>query len=499
MARFGHDGSNAPTARGYEQARILGGGSAINGMGANRGAPADYAEWEAAGAAGWGWDDVLPFFRRAERDLDLPDDPLHGRDGPFPIRRVRRDHFAPFVRAVEDALTARGHPACADQNGAWEDGTFPAATNLDEEGQRASVATAYLTSAVRARPNLAIRTGTPVERLTLDGTRVTGAVLRNPDGATETVRATMTIVSAGAFHSPALLMRSGIGPAGDLAALGIPVAVRLDGVGRNLMEHPSIGVSAFLRPGQRMTGGDRYHLQALLRWSSGLDGTPPGDMHVAMQARSGWHSVARRIGTLFSWVNKSYSIGRVSLVSPDPCTPPAVDLNLLSDSRDLVRLAMAFRLTASVLVDPALAGVVLDVFPSTYSARVKRLLRPTRTNGALTALAAPLMDTSAAFRARVLAMAGEGNAPLATLLSDEGALERHLRRHVGGVWHPCGTCRMGDPDDPRSVCDPAGRVIGVEGLMVCDASLFPTIPCANLNFPVIMTAEKIADGLRRDL
>jgi 5-(hydroxymethyl)furfural/furfural oxidase len=310
------------------------------------------------------------------------------------------------------------------------------------------------------------------------------------------VAAPLTIVSAGAFHSPAILMRSGIGPAADLAALGLPVAVRREGVGRNLLEHPSIGVSAYLRAGARFAGGDRYHLQALLRWSSGLEGTPPGDMHVALQARSGWHAVARRIGTLFNWVNKSYSVGRVALASPDPRTPPAVDLNLLSDPRDLVRLAASFRLSATLLLDPALAGTVMEVFPSTYSAKVKRLLRPTRTNGTLTALAGPLMDRSPAFRARILAMAGEGTAPLATLLSDESTLERHLRRHVGGVWHACGTCRMGDPADPRAVCDPAGRVIGAENLLVCDASLFPTIPCANLNFPVIMTAEKVADGLR---
>lgn len=497
LARFGADGSNAPTARVYEQARILGGGSAINGIGANRGAPDDYAEWEAAGAAGWGWSDVLPFFIRAERDLDRPDDPLHGRDGPFPIRRVRRDEFSPFIRTLEATLNAKGHPARDDQNGAWQDGTFPAATNLDENGNRASVATAYLTPAVRSRPNLTILTGTAVERILLDGPRAIGALLRRPDGTTERVDASRIAVSAGAFHSPALLMRSGIGPAGDLAALGIPVAVRRDGVGRNLLEHPSIGVSAFLRPGARFAGGDRYHLQALLRWSSGLDGTPPGDMHVALQARSGWHAVARRIGTLFNWVNKSYSVGRVALASPDPRTPPAVDLNLLSDPRDLARLATAFRLSAATLLDPALAGTVLAVFPSTYSAKVKRLLRPTRANGAFTAIAGPLMDRSAAFRARILAVAGEGTAPLATLLSNEGALERHLRRHVGGVWHPCGTCRMGDPDDPMAVCDPAGRVIGAENLYVCDASLFPTIPCANLNFPVIMSAEKIADGLRR--
>jgi 5-(hydroxymethyl)furfural/furfural oxidase len=497
-ARMGGDLSNteARTVLAYEQARVLGGGSSINGIGANRGSPWDYAEWEAAGAAGWGWADVLPFFRKLERDADFGgDETLHGKDGPLPIRRVPRPVQTPFNKAVEAELGRRGHAWHKDQNGAWEDGLFPIAVNLDDRGERASVATAYLTDAVRRRPNLAVWTEAHAEQVEISGGRAVSARVQR-GAETLDVAAPLFIVSAGALHSPALLLRSGVGPAAALAVHGIGVAVRREGVGRNLLEHPSIGVSAFLQPGARLPPGPRYHIQSILRWSSGIEGAPPGDMHLAVNTRSGWHAVGGRIGTLFNWVNKTYSRGTVELASPDPREPPLVDFRLLSDVRDLDRLADAFRLAASVLLAPSLGGQVLEVFPSTYSARVKRLLRPSRLNGALAALAGPAMDRNARLRSRVLAMAQEGE-PLEVLCRDDAALRGHLRRHVGGVWHPCGTCHMGDAGDPVAVCDPTGAVIGVDGLMVCDASVMPTIPCANLNVPVLMVAEKMAAGIKR--
>ena len=496
-ARMGASLSNSepPTERPYEQARILGGGSAINGIGANRGSPWDFAEWAAAGAHGWGWDDVLPFFRKLETDADFGDDSaLHGNAGPLPIRRVPRSVHTAFIRGVEAALNSQGFASRADQNGAWEDGVFPIAVNLDPQGRRASVATAYLTDAVRRRPNLAIWTDATAERLVFQGPRVVGARLRR-GGADLTVSGARVIVSMGALQSPAMLLRSGIGPAAALAALGIPVVADRRGVGRNLLEHPSIGVSAWLRAPARLGDSGAYHIQGIFRWSSGLAGTAPGDMHTALNTRSGWHAVGSRIGSLFSWVNKSYSHGTVTLRSPAPDVPPEIDFRLLSDERDLVRLAAAFRLAARTMQDPGLRDLVQDVFPSTYSAKVKRLLMPTRRNAVLTRLAAPVMDRVAYARARVLAMAQEGTLPLDLLLGDEAALHTHLRRHVGGVWHPCGTCRLGDPGDADAVCAPDGSVIGVDGLTVCDASVMPTIPCANLNVPVLMIAEKISAGL----
>ncbi|HWX47328.1 MAG TPA: GMC family oxidoreductase N-terminal domain-containing protein [Roseomonas sp.] len=495
---MGRDPGNTgdATVRPYEQARLLGGGSSINGIGANRGSPHDYAEWVAEGATGWGWDDVLPYFRKLETDLDFAaDTALHGADGPLPIQRVPRRLHTPFAQQVEAELLRHGFIAREDQNGAWEDGIYPITVNLDRDGVRTSTATVYLTEAVRRRPNLTLWTETEAERLLFDSRRATGARLLR-QGQPVSVAAPLVIVSAGALHSPALLMRSGIGPGRVLAALDIPVVARREGVGRNLLEHPSIGMSAFIRPEARLPAGDRYHIQSILRWSSGMAGTPPGDMHTAINTRSGWHAVGHRIATLFSWVNKSYSQGVVTLASPDFRASPQVDFRMLSDGRDLERLAQAFRLAAGLLRAPSMQEMVVEAFPSTYSAQVKKLLALSRRNGVLTALAGPAMDRSPAIRRRILAMAQDGIAPLDLLCTDDEALRMHLRKHVGGVWHPCGTCRLGAEDDPRAVCDPEGRVIGVEGLMVCDASVMPTIPCANLNVPVIMIAEKLADAVK---
>ena len=288
LTAFGADTSNSggPTIRPYEQGKLIGGSSAINGLGANRGAPSDYQEWVDLGARGWGWEEVLPYFRKLERDIDYGDDGRwHNDSGPLPIQRQKRSRQAGFVRRVEAEMISRGYVSRDDQNGEWQDGVFPAATNLDDQGKRASAGMAYLTEAVRARSNLTIWDESAVDRVLFEGRRATGARLRR-GGETVEVAGSLFIVSTGALHSPALLQRSGVGPAALLRRFGIEVVAARDGVGRNLQEHPSIGMSALIPPGDRL-GEERYHLQALLRWSSGMDGVAPGDMHMAMNARSG--------------------------------------------------------------------------------------------------------------------------------------------------------------------------------------------------------------------
>lgn len=495
-AARGDTGTNHPGAvRFYEQARILGGGSSINGICANRGSPYDYDEWDAAGAHGWGWSDVLPYFRKLESDRDF-DGPLHGKSGPIPIGRHRADDWTGYTRAVADSFAAMGYPMLEDQNGAWADGIIPTTYNVDDQGRRASAAVMYLSPDVRRRPNLRIATETLVAGLLFEDRRVTGARLQRGAETTE-ARARQVIVSLGALQSPVLLMRNGIGAGSHLRERGIAVLSDRPGVGENLLEHPNIGVSAFLAPAARFTPKDLHHLQALLRYSSGLPGTPPGDMHLAVSARSSWHAVGQRIGSLGFWVNKAYSRGRIRLAG-NPADPADIDFRMLSDPRDMQRLKDAFRLGVRALSSPQVSGVVLDMFPAGFSARIRALTRPSARNAVVMAAAAPLMDHSAGLRRRFMAFAMESEHSAERLAEDDAALERHLRRSVGGTWHACGACRMGDPADPMSVTDPSGRVLGVQGLRVCDASIMPTVPCANLNIPVLMMAEKIADAVKAE-
>ena len=490
--------SASATTRRYEQARLLGGGSAINALMANRGAPADYDEWHALGAHGWTWSACLPYFRKLEHDCDFGGE-LHGASGPLRIQRAKWARISPFVRAVLATLDARGHVRRDDQNGAWEDGTFIGAIAVSEAGERIPTSVCYLDDAVRARPNLTIRTGRVVERVLFDGKRAVGARIvggEANDGAAEDVLAAQVIVCAGAIHSPALLMRSGIGPAADLAALGIDVRADRPGVGGNLMEHPSIAVSAVLPRAARTPFPDEHHEQAIVRFSSGVRDTVPGDMHGAILSRSGWHSVGYRLGTIFFWVNKSYSRGRVMLTSADPHAEPVVDFNMLSDPRDLERLKLALRFGASTLADPMMAQHRATLLPSSYSPRVASVAVPGAWNALQRGTLSALLDIAGPLRGWLVRRVVTQGVTLDDLLADDQALTRFVTRSVGGTWHPSGTCRMGAADDPLAVCDARGAVYGVDGLYVCDASLMPSIPCANTNVPTIMIAERIADRLR---
>ena len=487
---------SAPAAlRRYEQAKLLGGGSAINALMANRGAPADYDEWEALGARGWNWQACLPYFRKLETDCDFGGE-LHGADGPLRIQRTRWPRISPFVQAVLGTLQQRGHALRDDQNGPWEDGTFVGSIAVSATGERIPTSVCYLDDAVRARKNLSIRTGLVVDRILFDGQRATGARLLHADGTHEDLNAARVIVSAGAIHSPALLLRSGIGPASDLAALGIEVRADRAGVGRNLMEHPSIAVSAFLPRGARTPFPDEHHEQAIVRFSSGLPDTVPGDMHGAILSRSGWHSVGYRLGTIFFWVNKSYSRGSVKLASANPFDEPLVDFAMLSDPRDLERLKLALRFGAQTLAAPSMAAHRDAIFPSSYSPRVAAVAVPGMWNALQRGALSALLDIAGPLRGSLIRRVVTQGVSIDELLADDQAMTGFVTRSVGGTWHPSGTCRMGAPDDPLAVTDSDGAVYGVEGLHVCDASLMPSIPCANTNVPTIMVAERVAEMIR---
>src|SRR5579863_8574220 len=238
-----------PKLRTYEQARVLGGGSSINGQLANRGAPTDYDEWEARGARGWNWNAVLPFFKKVERDMDF-DGPWHGKEGRIPVRRIMPEMWCGHAKAAAQAFKDAGYDYIEDQNGEYKDGYFPITiSNLYD--RRVSAAIGYLDNGTRRRPNLKISAETQVSELLFEGTRCVGVKALVKGQETE-FRVNSghgeVIVSSGAIHSPAHLLRAGIGPAGHLRDLGIEVRMNVPGVGQRLMDHPSVSVSSFMKP-----------------------------------------------------------------------------------------------------------------------------------------------------------------------------------------------------------------------------------------------------------
>ncbi len=484
---------NRPPLRKYEQARVLGGGSSINGQMANRGAPTDYAEWVNRGAEGWDWDQVLPYFKKVERDLDF-DDSWHGKQGRIPVRRIPMEHWTRHALAVGEACKAAGMKFLPDQNGEFVDGYFPV-THSNAEEQRVSAAMGYLDNETRKRSNLALSTDTQVKSLLFEGTRCVG-VTANVNGKEQEFRAKEVILSSGAIHSPAHLMRAGIGPIGHLKEMGIPVVAALEGVGQRLMDHPSISLSSYIRPGARMNQHTRRHIHLGIRYSSGMPGIPKGDMFVAVVSKSAWHAVGEQIASLLTFINRTYSeTGQVRLASRDWRAEPTVEFNLLSDKRDLDRLMSGFRKMAALQLSAPLKAVTDNPFPASYSDRVRKIGVVNTKNKILTSIVARLMDGPAALRRYMIDNFVVEGFTFEQVMGDDEALEAFIRKATIGVWHASCTCRMGRADDPMAVVDTQGRVKGVQGLRVVDASVFPIVPCANTNFPVLMTAEKISDAI----
>lgn len=477
--------------RTYEQARVMGGGSSINGQMANRGQPADYDEWAEFGASGWTWQNVLPYFVKFERDLQMSG-PEHGASGPLPIRRVPRAEWPAFSRALATSVEESGLPWIEDQNvNPFDPACFSIAIN-NEGDRRVSSAIAYLDRATRARPNLTILAKTRVRRLLLEGARVTGVEVAHAEGV-RTLSARETILAAGSIHSPAMLLRAGIGPGPQLQAMGVPVAADRPGVGANLHDHPMISLSSFLAPDARLPKQQRRHIFLGLRWSSGLADCLPTDMYAVAYNRGAWHPVGERIGGILVWVNKSYSKGYVRLASRNPEAEPEVMFDLLGDERDLRRMRDGVRYLLGLFDHPAMRATASKPFPTAYTERYKRLAAVTNRNLALTTALGRALDGPAALRDRLLRDIITDGASYDAILHDDDALDQYLRATVTGIWHATGTCRMGHPDDPNAVCDAEGRVIGVAGLRVCDGSVMPTIPCANPNIPIMMIAERMSD------
>jgi choline dehydrogenase len=431
-----------PFARG----RVTGGSSAVNTAIALRGQPTDYDEWASLGCPSWSWEKVLPYFIRLENDADFGDRPYHGNSGPLPIRRHTRDELVPYQAAFLDACGELGYPDAIDHNDPESTGYAPHPMN--KRGTlRISTAIAYLADA-RARPNLTIRADSSVRRVVFTDGEATGVEVRTSSGGHETVTARQIVIAGGAIHTPALLVRSGIGPRDVLDRLGIAVTHASEGVGRNLQDHPAIGPT--LTPKEGIANFDQPVIQTTLRYTA----TGSGDFNdMQLEPLSYMHIPGGRLLMgLAACVFKSYSFGHLEFETADTDARPAIHMQYLSDDRDYEKLVDGLRRAMDLCQTDAIRSVIDDV------------RRPTDLE-----------------------------------LADRDVLEAFVRRNSSTGAHPSCTARMGPDDDPMSVCDDGGFVRGVRGLRIADASIMPRVPSANTNIPTIMIGERIGEWAREEL
>lgn len=420
--------------------KVLGGSSGVNAAVAMRARPSDFARWTAKGLEGWSFEDVLPIFRDLE-NTPSGDDAWHGRAGPFPIRQRSMEENTPSMRAFVLASEAVGLPRVDDFHGARQHGVAPYPLNV-VDGRRINTGMAYLNDEVRARPNLTIAGDAEVDSLVFEGRRAVGVRLING----ETVRAGQVILSAGAFGSPAILLRSGIGPVAHLEALGIPVLQDAP-VGEGLKEHPFFYNVYALKPEAR----SMTPVAGAIIWTRSSEAREGElDLHI-----SGTHifdpaqSPTGGAIVLACAVTLPDSTGTVRLASRDPRAMPSIHYNFFQERRDLRRMLEAVRL----------------------SRRIGR-----------TAPFSDLIDSEM--------MPGED-------VPDDAALEKAVVAAVDGYAHPTSTVRMGVASDPTAVVDGNGKVRGVQGLHVVDASIMPEIPSVATNVTTIMLAEMIARRMRK--
>jgi choline dehydrogenase-like flavoprotein len=434
--------SSAQAPREYGRGRGVGGSSAVNGLLAVRGTPEDYDLWASSGAAGWSFEDVLPALRRLEDERDFPDAPYHGSGGPIPIVREPDSAWGDVDRALRDAAVSLGYEWEPDYNAPGATGTSPFGFTLRDR-RRVSTNDGYLEPA-RERSNLTIQGDRLVDTVLLAGATARG--VRTADGQEHLLETGgEVIVSAGAIHSPAILMRSGIGPARDLRALDIPVAADLP-VGAVLQEHPLLTLPF---PVRNPETAEARSPMVCVRYASGLAGGGPNDMMIltgggykAQRAEAAGAGV-RLAGGLRLWVMQSFSTGSLTLRSRDPAVDPVVDLGLLADERDLIRMEDALERSKELLAQPAFAAIATGApeYPS---------------------------------RETMLAVVGDG-----------------FSGHVSS------TCPIGRDGGEHTVVDADCRVLGVEGLRVADASIMPQVPRSNTHLSVVMIGEHAADLIRR--
>jgi choline dehydrogenase-like flavoprotein len=413
--------------------RVVGGSSVTNGAIALRGHPEHYDEWDAL-VDGWGWETWLPWLCAIESDRDFGGAPWHGADGPIAISRYPRPVWLELQERFCEAALAVGHEWVDDHNAPGAVGVGPIPLNM-VDGLRQTPADHYLDPAL-ARPNLALRAGVVVDRVLLRGGRATGVAILGPEGP-ESLAADAVIVTLGTYATPAALLRSGVGPPAELARHGIAVAAPLEGVGRGMQDHPKVSYRFDLALEAPPWPNPWY--QCLLTGAHEVDGQR---RVYQVMPYSGQVEGGQRFTDLNVQVADARSRrGMVRLQSRDPAAQPAIEMGWFLDPGDRAAAVAAGR--------------------------------------------------------RLLEVAGA--APLAHVLEPWPGLADpdHALRTVETFHHPVGSCRMGRDDDPGAVVDAGGRVRGLEGLWVMDASIIARVPSANTHLAVIALAERLAAGFPR--
>lgn len=425
----------------------VGGSSTVNGQIAIRPPVEDFQDWVADGCSGWSWDDVLPYFCRLEDDQQFGGEPYHGNAGPIPVYRMPQNEWGSVDSGLAAAAIGAGFAWAPDVNAPGATGVSPYPIN-SRNALRVSTNDAYLEPA-RSLELLTVRGDALVDRLLFADKRVVGVQLS--DG--EQLRADEVVLSAGVIHSPTILMRSGIGPADSLRPLGLTVREDLP-VGRNMQDHPLLMINLPLTPEAAASPTDR-HTNCCVRYSSGADQHTNDMMLVALNQnalameRADLRAGAGAIGV---WLNQNYSRGSIELKSLDPWEQPTVRENMLSDDRDITRMRQGLRL----LADLALRSEIRDICAS----------RPE-----------------------------DANHELWRALSDDGLLDNYILNNAADAQHGTSTCAMGPSGSPHAVVDSECKVLGVPGVRVIDASIFPTVPRANTNLAAIMVGELMAARL----
>ena len=450
-------GDTAANSWDYEAGKLVGGSTCVNTVQALRGMPADYDAWaEELGAPEWSWSNVLPYFRQLEDD-PTGSERLHGRGGPVPIRRERKEDLTPLQAGFMQACLAHGFPETDDHNNPETSGVGFIPKNV-VDGVRMSAALTYL-AAARTRPNLKILTGVHVHRLIWDNTdsaNTCKGVEADVNGQLRQLRANKVILCAGVMNTPAILMRSGVGSPALLEPLGITVRIPLRGVGENLQDHPGIGIWGVPKPGIS-TVGEPLH-QTLLRYSSS-DSGDANNLHIRLIGGVDLHAVfpdrastagLSVIAGMSVCLTKSTSRGYVRIVSADPYAAPKAALNFFATKDDIRPLKEGTRLAWDLLQQEQLRS---------------------------------LFD-------QLLGWSGP-------MMHSDIALERAITTYVRPNAHLAGTARMGRSPDADAVVDPHGRVHGAGNLWIADASIMPSLPSAPPHLTCVMIAEKIAAELRR--